>query len=135
MGMQKVAVTVIAGILASLSVGASTLNCSSGAQAPAYINSRGQWRVKADVQSPYTLRNIEIKNLRKKNLGSETKMARYDKRIGDARLFEVKPDVFCNYELVLPRNFKTESGRFTADLIMTCDDMYDGTAKLSCRVR
>lgn len=134
MGMQKIAITLVLGLSSALSAGASTLNCSSGSKAPAYINSSGQWRIKADVQSPYTLKNIEIKNLRKKQLGSTTTRALYDKRITDARLFEVKPDVFCNYELVLPRNFKTE-GRFVGELIMTCDDMYDGKAKLNCNVR
>lgn len=134
MGMHKFAMSLLLGLTASLSAGAATLNCASGSKAPAYINSTGQWRVKAEVQSPYTLRNIEIKNMRKKNLGSTTATARYDKRISDARLFEVKPDVYCNYELVLPRNFKTD-GRFVADLIMTCDDMYDGKATLNCNVR
>ncbi len=134
MGMQKIVVTLVLGLTSALSAGAATLNCSSGSKAPAYIHSTGQWRINADVQSPYTLKNIEIKNMRKKQLGSTTARSLYDKRISDARLFEVKPDVFCNYELVLPRNFKTE-GRFVGELIMTCDDMYDAKARLNCSIK
>lgn len=133
MGMHKIAMTVVIMLTATVSAQAAKLSCYSGKNAQAYMNTTGQWRIKAEVQSPYTLKNLEIKNLRKSSLGSKTEVARYDKRITDARLFETKPDVFCNYELVMPRNFKTDK-KFVADLIMTCDDMYDGKAKMYCNV-
>jgi len=134
MGIKKVCLSFALFVLSVSAVEAATLNCSSGSKAPAYINSSGQWRIKAKVQSPYTLHDIEVKNMRKKNLGAKTTTARYDRRITDARLFELQPDVYCNYELIMPRNFKSE-GRFRAELVMTCDDMYDGKALLNCSVR
>lgn len=134
MGIQKIAMTLVVALTATMSAQAAQLSCYSGKNAQAYMNTTGQWRIKADVQSPYTLKNLEIKNLRKSTLGSMTALARYDKRITDARLFETKPDVFCNYELVMPRDFKTQK-KFVADLIMTCDDMYDGKATMYCNVK
>lgn len=134
MGMKSIGLSMLVFLGSVSAVEAATLNCASHRNAPAYINSSGQWRLEAKVQSPYTIKDVKLKNMRKSNLGSTSAVVRYDRRITDARLFELRPDVYCNYELVMPRNFKTQAA-FQADLIMTCDDMYDGKATLNCSIR
>lgn len=139
MGFRKFEVSIaVTSLLLFMGLGeqsyATTLSCASHSNAPAYLNTSGQWLLEAKVQSAFTLRDVKMQNRRKKDLGSESTIARYDRRINDARLFELKPDVFCNYELVLPRKF-TEQATFNADLIMTCDDMYDGKATLNCAMK
>lgn len=136
MGIVKIslkAVFMTGLFFASMSVAkAGELNCVSGHGAPVYPMGRGQWRMNAEVSSDFTLKNAVLKNAKQRNQGSTTKRVVYDRNITDARLFMLEQDTFCKYEFVVPRGFYTSNTRFNADLIITCDDMYDATATLSC---
>lgn len=86
------------------------------------------------MASDYRLRDVKLKNQRHGKLTSESKSISYDRRISEARLFKLSADVFCNYEVQVPRDF-SKSKSFQADLTMTCDDMYDASAKMTCVLR
>lgn len=134
MGMKKIILSAIVILVSTSSAqAAKTLKCKSGSNAPAYENARGRWYLNAKVQSAYTLREIELTNARKRDLGAKAATARYDRKITDARLFKLKPDVFCNYDVIMPKQFSDQES-FKAELTMTCDDMFDGTADLSCSI-
>lgn len=113
---------------------AAKLACYSNRNAPAYMDSSGQWSLKAEVQSEWTIKEAVLKNRSNLQLGGESPRVTYDKKTSDVRVFKLKPDVNCNYELVVPRDWKT-AANFQADLEMTCDDMYDGKAILNCTVK
>jgi len=134
--LKKISTLVLIGgsLLMGADAMAAKLVCSSHKNAPAYLHSSGQWQVSADIQSVWTLKDLKLSNKRHRNLGSETPRTQYDRRISDSRLFKLKPDVFCNYEFILPKDFISEKS-FTASLEMTCDDMYDGRATLYCVVK
>lgn len=124
---------VVKGANASLK-GKRSLHCSSLQSAPVYLGLEGQWVLKGQVVSDFTIKNLSLKTPRRRDLGSNQKMASYDSRIADERVFQLKPDPFCNYEVNFPRDFSGEK-RFSARLVQTCDNLFDGTAELSCSLR
>lgn len=113
---------------------AAVLNCASHRNATAFGTGTGQWRLNAEIRNDYILRKASLTNMSNKNLGTVSDASRYDKRISDVRLFELKPDIFCNYEISFPRGFASMKS-FQASMTMTCDDMFDGQVVLNCSVR
>lgn len=118
----------------SFSAAASQIRCYSNANAPAYRNSNGLWILEASVASDFRLRDVKLKNQRHTKLNSESKSISYDRRITEVRAFKLSPDVFCNYDVQIPRDFSKQKS-FQAELSMTCDDMFDASAKMTCVLR
>ncbi len=107
------------------------IRCYSNANAPAYRNSNGLWILEAKVASDFRLQDVKLKNQRHKKLESESKSISYDRRINEFRIFKLSADTFCNYDIQVPRDFSKQKS-FQAELTMTCDDMFDAEAKMTC---
>lgn len=110
---------------------AKQIRCYSNSNAPAYRNAKGLWILEATVASDFRLRDVTLKNQNHRRLNSESKSISYDRRISELRAFKLSPDIFCNYDLQVPRDFSAEKS-FQADLLMTCDDLYDAETKMTC---
>jgi hypothetical protein len=120
--------------LMGFSAQAAQLHCQSSQKAKAYRNSTGRWSLNAEISSEFRLKNISLKNSKHAKLGALTEAAIYDRRSLGLRNFRVAPDVFCNYELQLPREF-SKTSVVQAELVQTCDDLFDATVNLGCRIQ
>lgn len=116
------------------SSGNKNLYCTSNSAAPVYLGQSGRWTLTGEVVSDFTLKELSLKTNARHDLGSVSERISRDARVKEERLFALKPDPFCNYELSLPRDFSGEK-KFNARLVETCDNMFDGTAELNCSIR
>lgn len=130
---KKSSNSIIKGANANLR-GSRALYCTSHSSAPAYLGQSGRWTLQGEVVSEYTLKGVTLKNASRKDLGSISDRISRDQRIAEERVFKLQPDVFCDYEINLPRDFSGEK-TFRARLVETCDNLFDGTAELNCHVR
>lgn len=130
---KKTSNSIVKGANATLR-GSRALYCTSPSSAPVYLGQSGRWTLQGEVVSDYTLKGVTLKNIARKDIGSNSDHISRDQRISDERVFKLQPDVFCNYEVNLPRDFSGEK-KFRARLVETCDNLFDGSAELNCSVR